>query len=101
MLKVVNFINVTMTLFLVGVLGLITSKRNIILILMSIEIILLYVGFSLITYASFLDDMLGQVFFLLVLTVAAAESAIGLAIIVLCYRSKQNILVDSSHLLRG
>ena len=81
-------------LFLIGAFGIILNRRNIIIVLMCIEIILLSVNLNFIVFSIYLDDFLGQIFSLFVLTVAAAESAIGLAILILYFRVLGNISIS-------
>lgn len=88
-------------LFLIGVLGLVISRKNLILILMCVELMLLAINLNFIVFSVFLDDILGQVFALFILTVAAAESAIGLAILVIYYRLKGSILISYINSLKG
>lgn len=88
-------------LFSIGLLGIILNRRNLILILMSLELILLAVNINFVTFSSTLGDLTGQVFTLFVLTIAAAEAAIGLAILVVYYRSKRNLHVDALSELKG
>jgi len=97
-----NFLLIISTLiFLLGVLGLVLNKRNLLIILMSIELMLLGINLNFIFFSIYLDDLLGQVFALYILTVAAAESAIGLAIFTVYYKDKQTILLDGSLRARG
>jgi len=79
--------------FLIGICGIILNRKNIILVLMSIEIILLAVNFNFIAFSIFLDDVIGQLFGLFIITIAAAESAIGLAILVIFYRIRGTIAI--------
>lgn len=88
------FIFITSTLFLIGILGLVLNRKNIIIIIMSIELMLLAVNLNFIIFSIYLDDILGQMFVLFILTVAATESAIGLAILIVYYRVKNTILVE-------
>jgi NADH-quinone oxidoreductase subunit K len=88
-------------LFFIGLFGIVLNRKNILIILMSIELILLAINFNFVVFSNSMDDLIGQVFALLVLTVAAAESAIGLAILVIYYRLRGNIFIEQSHLLRG
>jgi NADH-quinone oxidoreductase subunit K len=88
-------------LFMTGVLGILVNRTNIIIILMCIEIILLSVNLNFIIVSIYLDDFLGQIFSLFVLTVAAAESAIGLAILILYYRIRNKILINEIATLKG
>jgi NADH-quinone oxidoreductase subunit K len=97
-----NFLLIISTLiFLLGVLGLVLNKRNLLIILMSIELMLLGINLNFIFFSLYLDDLMGQVFALYILTVAAAESAIGLAIFTVYYKDKQTILLDGSLRARG
>jgi NADH-quinone oxidoreductase subunit K len=84
-----------------GVLGILLNRRNIIVILMSIELILLAVNINFVAFSVFLGDMVGQIFTMFVLTVAAAEAAIGLAILVIYFRNRGTISVDDAQLMRG
>ena len=95
------FVFTNMFLFSIGLAGVVLNRKHIILILMCLEIMLLAVNVNLITFSIFLDDMVGQIFALLVLTVAAAESSIGLAILVAYYRRRGTISVMGPPVLRG
>ena len=88
-------------LFLIGILGIVVNRKNIIIMLMSIELMLLAINFLLILYSCLLDNLIGQIFALYVLVVAAAESAIGLSILVAYYRVRGTISVKFINLLRG
>ena len=88
-------------LFTVGVFGIFLNRKNVIVILMSVELLLLAVSINLVAFSAFLDDLVGQVFALVVLTVAAAETAIGLAIIVVYFRNRGSIAVDDINLMKG
>ncbi len=88
-------------LFTIGAMGIFLNRKNIILMLMSIELILLSVNINFVTFSSYLNDLSGQIFTLFILTVAAAEAAIGLAILVVFFRNKQTIQVDDASVLRG
>ncbi len=96
-----HFLIVAAILFTLGVAGIILNRKNIIVILMSVELILLAVNINLVAFSAFLGDLTGQVFALLVLTVAAAESAIGLAILVVYYRNRGTIAVEDIHMMKG
>ena len=96
-----QYLTVAAILFTVGVLGIFLNRKNIIIILMSIELILLSVNINLVAFSTFLGDIVGQVFALFVLTVAAAEAAIGLAILVVFYRNRGSIAVDDINLMKG
>jgi len=96
-----KFLLVSILLFLIGLSGIMLNRKNIILMLMSIELMLLSVNFNFIIFSFFLDDLIGQIFALLVLTVAAAESAIGLAILLIYYRIRGTVSIDFVNLLKG
>lgn len=96
-----HYLTLAAILFTLGVLGIFINRRNIIIILMSIELMLLAVNINLVAFSAFLDDLVGQVFSLFVLTVAAAEAAIGLAILVVYFRNRGNIAVDDVNLMKG
>ena len=95
------FVYCALLLFLIGISGIFLNRNNIILILMSIELMLLAINFFLIVESVYNDDIIGQLFALFILTVAAAESAIGLAILVSYFRVRGSISVDSICLMRG
>ena len=97
----VKYLYVSIILFLLGIWGIFLNRKNIIIMVMSIELMLLAVNLNFIIYSVYLDDIMGQVFALLILTVAAAEAAIGLAILVVYYRVRGSISVENIHLLRG
>lgn len=96
-----NNYKVSIILFILGVLGVVVNRRNLIIMLMSIELILLAISFMFIKISKVLDNISGLIFTLLILTVAAAESAIGLALFVVYYRIRGTIGVSSLNLLRG
>jgi len=96
-----HYLAVAAILFTLGILGIFINRKNVIVILMSIELILLAVNINLVSFSSFLGDLVGQVFALLVLTVAAAEAAIGLAILVVFYRNRGSIAVEDINLMKG
>jgi NADH:ubiquinone oxidoreductase subunit K len=97
----VKYIAVSLILFLLGIWGIFLNRKNILVMLMSIELMLLAVNFNLIVFSVYLDDIMGQIFALLVLTGAAAESAIGLALLVVYYRVRGTISVEFINLLKG
>jgi NADH:ubiquinone oxidoreductase subunit K len=97
----VKYVAVSLTLFLVGIWGIFLNRKNIIIMLMSIELMLLAVNLNFVIFSAYLDDLLGQLFALLILTVAAAESAIGLALLVIYYRVRGTVSVEFIHLLKG
>lgn len=88
-------------LFTIGVFGIFLNRKNVIIILMSIELMLLAVNINFVTFSSFMHDLAGQVFTMFVLTVAAAEAAIGLAILVVFFRTKGTIAVEDISTLKG
>jgi NADH-quinone oxidoreductase subunit K len=96
-----HYLSVAAILFTLGVLGIILNRKNIIIILMSVELILLSVNINLVAFSSFLSDLTGQVFSLFILTVAAAEAAIGLAILVTYYRNRGSIAVEDINMMKG
>jgi NADH-quinone oxidoreductase subunit K len=88
-------------LFTIGVIGVFLNRKNVIIILMSLELILLSISINLVAFSSFLNDPTGQIFSLFILTVAAGEAAIGLAILVVYFRNVGNIEVDQINKMRG
>jgi len=96
-----HYLSVGAILFTLGIFGIFLNRKNVIIILMSIELILLSVNVNLIAFSSHLGDIVGQIYALLVLTVAAAEAAIGLAILVAFYRNRGSIAVEDIDLLKG
>jgi NADH-quinone oxidoreductase subunit K len=96
-----HYLTVAAALFTIGIFGIFLNRKNVIIILMSIELILLSVNINLVAFSSFLHDMSGQVFALLVLTVAAAEAAIGLAILVVYFRNRGTIAVEDVNIMKG
>ncbi len=88
-------------IFIIGVIGIFLNRKNVIIILMSIELILLAVNINLVSFSIFTQDLTGQIFTMFILTVAAAEAAIGLAIIVVYYRNKGSIRVEGINSLKG
>ena len=96
-----HFLAVGAVLFTLGVFGIFLNRKNIIVILMSVELILLAVNINFVAFAGELGDLAGQVFALLILTVAAAEAAIGLAILVIFYRNRGTIAVEDVNQLKG
>lgn len=97
----VKYLSFSMILFLVGIWGIFLNRKNILIMLMSIELMLLAVNLNFLVFSVQLDDMMGQIFALFVLTVAAAESAIGLAILVITFRVRGTISVEFLHSLKG
>jgi NADH-quinone oxidoreductase subunit K len=96
-----HFLTLGAMLFALAVVGIFINRKNLIVLLMAIEIMLLAVNLNFVAFSYYLGDMHGQVFVFFILTVAAAESAIGLAILVLLFRNKSNINVDELHTLKG
>ena len=96
-----HYLAVSAILFTLGVLGIFINRKNVIVILMSVELILLSVNMNFVAFSSFLNDIVGQVFALLVLTVAAAEAAIGLAILVVYFRNRGTIAVEDINMMKG
>jgi NADH-quinone oxidoreductase subunit K len=96
-----QFLIVAAILFTLGVAGVILNRKNIIVVLMSVELILLSVNLNLVAFSAFLGDLTGQIFALFILTVAAAEAAIGLAILVAYYRNRGSIAVDDINMMKG
>ena len=96
-----HYLTVAAILFTLGVFGIFVNRKNVIVILMSIELILLAVNINLIAFSTFGGTLIGQVFALLILTVAAAEAAIGLAILVVYYRNRGSIAVEDINMMKG
>jgi NADH-quinone oxidoreductase subunit K len=94
-------INIVMVVFLIGIVGLVLNRKNILITLMSIELMLLAINLNLIIFSIYLDDLTGYIFVLFILTIAAAESAIGLAILTIYYRLKNTIRIDKIKNLKG
>jgi NADH:ubiquinone oxidoreductase subunit K len=99
-----NFITllfVPIIIFLIGIIGIILNRKNILLIIICVELVLLAINFTFLVSSFYLDDLLGQIFAIFVLVVAAAESSIGLAILITFYRVKGTITTNSINLLKG
>jgi NADH-quinone oxidoreductase subunit K len=96
-----HYLTVAAILFTLGVFGIFLNRKNIIVILMSVELILLAVNLNFVAFSAQLNDLQGQVFALLILTVAAAEAAIGLAILVIFYRNRGSIAVEDVNMMKG
>ncbi len=96
-----HYLTVSAILFTLGIFGIFLNRKNLIVIMMSIELMLLSVNINLVAFSSFLNDLVGQVFTMLVLTVAAAEAAIGLAIVVVFYRNRRSIEVEDINEMKG
>jgi NADH-quinone oxidoreductase subunit K len=96
-----HYLTVAAILFTLGVFGIFLNRKNIIVILMSVELILLAVNLNLVAFSAQLNDLQGQVFGLLILTVAAAEAAIGLAVLVIFFRNRGSIAVEDVNMMKG
>ncbi len=96
-----HYLVVAAVLFTLGVFGIFLNRKNVIVILMSVELILLAVNINFVAFSTHLNDITGQVFALFILTVAAAEAAIGLAILVVFYRNRGSIAVEDVNMMRG
>ena len=96
-----DYLVVAALLFVIGVFGIFLNRRNVIVILMSVELILLSVSINFVAFSAYLGDLMGQVFSMFIMTVAAAEAAIGLAILVVYFRNRGEIAVDDISQLRG
>ena len=101
MIGIEHYVVVSSILFVLGVLGIFLNRKNVIVILMAIELILLAVNINLVAFSVFNGTIMGQVFAMLVLTVAAAEAAVGLAILVVYFRNRGEIAVEDVNVLRG
>ena len=101
MIGIEHYVTVSSILFVLGVLGIFLNRKNVIVILMAIELILLAVNINFVAFSAFLNDLTGQIFAMFVLTVAAGEAAIGLAILVLYFRDRGTIAVDDVSHLKG
>ena len=101
MITLEHYLTVAAVLFIIGIFGLFLNRKNIIILLMSIELMLLSVNINLVAFSSFMNDLVGQVFTLFVLTVAAAEAAIGLAILVSFFRNRGTIAVEDVNVMKG
>ncbi len=96
-----HYLSLAAILFTLGILGIFLNRKNMIVILMSIELILLAVNINLVSFSTHLGDLMGQVFSIFVLTVAAAEAAIGLAILVVFFRNRGSIAVEDINTMKG
>ena len=96
-----HYLTVAAALFVIGIFGIFLNRKNVIVILMSVELILLAVNINLVGFSAFMNDLVGQVFAMMVLTVAAAEAAIGLAILVIYFRNRGTIAVDDATQMKG
>jgi NADH-quinone oxidoreductase subunit K len=96
-----HYVTVSAIMFVLGVLGIFLNRKNVIIILMAIELILLSVNLNLVAFSAYLHDLVGQIFAIFVLTVAAGEAAIGLAILVIYFRDRGTIAVDDVNRMKG
>ena len=96
-----HYLTVAAILFTLGIFGILLNRKNVIIILMSIELMLLAVNINLVSFSVFLQDLVGQIFAMFVLTVAAAEVSIGLAILVVYFRNRGSIEVEDINLMKG
>jgi NADH-quinone oxidoreductase subunit K len=96
-----HYLTVAAILFTLGIFGIFLNRKNVIIILMSIELMLLAINLNFVAFSAYLGDLVGQVFAMFVLTVAAAEAAIGLAILVVYFRNRGSIEVEDINLMRG
>ena len=96
-----HYLTLAAIIFTIGIIGIFLNRKNVIIILMSIELILLAVNINLVSFSIYLQDLVGQVFTMFILTVAAAEAAVGLAIIVIYYKNKGSIQVEQISSLKG
>ena len=101
MITLEHYLTVAAVLFVIGIFGLFLNRKNVIILLMSIELMLLSVNINLVAFSSFMNDLVGQVFTLFVLTVAAAEAAIGLAILVSFFHNRGKIAVEDVNVMKG
>ena len=96
-----HYLTVASILFVIGIFGIFLNRRNVIIVLMSIEIMLLSINLNMVAFSYFLGDLKGQIFSMFILTVAAAEAAIGLAILVCYFRNKGSISIESINTMKG
>jgi len=96
-----HYLTLAAIIFTIGVIGIFINRKNVIIILMSIELILLSVNINLVSFSIYLENLVGQIFAMFILTVAAAETAVGLAIIVIYYKNKGSIHVEQINSLKG
>lgn len=101
MIGLEHYLGVAAALFVTGIFGIFVNRKNVIVIMMSIELILLACNINMVAFSSFLGDLGGQIFTMLILTVAAAEAAIGLAILVVFFRNRGSIDVDDVNVMKG
>lgn len=96
-----NFLIVSVLLFVIGLIGFLINRKNTLILLLALEIMLLSININFVAFSVFMDDLIGQFFALIILTVAAAESALGLALLIVFYRIKGGIAADTVRILRS
>ena len=96
-----HYLALAAILFTIGVFGIFANRKNVIILLMSIELLLLAVNINFVAFSSYLGDLVGQIFAMFILTVAAAEAAVGLAILVVFFRNRGDIAVEGANLMKG
>ena len=96
-----HYLTLSAILFTIGIFGIFINRKNVIIILMSVELMLLAVNINMVAFSHYLGDLVGQIFAMLVLTVAAAEAAIGLAILVVFFRTRGSIAVEDVNMMKG
>jgi NADH-quinone oxidoreductase subunit K len=96
-----HYLTLSAILFTIGIFGIFINRKNVIIILMSVELMLLAVNVNMVAFSHYLNDLVGQVFAMLILTVAAAEAAIGLAILVVFFRTRGSIAVEDVNMMKG
>ena len=101
MIPLPYYIILSAAIFAIGLAGIVINRKNIIILLMCVELLLLAVNINFVAFSHYFNDITGQVFVFFILTVAAAEAAIGLAILVVLFRARRTIEVDSLHMLKG
>lgn len=101
MIGLQHYLAVSAALFMIGMFGIFLNRKNVIIMLMAIELILLAVNLNLVAFSAYLHDLVGQVFAMFVLTVAAGEAAVGLAILVIYFRGRGTIAVDDVNQMKG
>ena len=101
MIGLTQYLIVAAIIFTIGIFGIFLNRKNVIIIMMSIELMLLAVNINLVAFSSYLHDLVGQIFALFILTVAAGEAAIGLAILVTYFRNRKTIAVDDINMMKG
>jgi NADH-quinone oxidoreductase subunit K len=96
-----HYLTLSAILFTIGIFGIFINRKNVIIILMSVELMLLAVNVNMVAFSAFLNDLAGQIFAMMILTVAAAEAAIGLAILVVFFRTRGSIAVEDVNMMKG